>query len=140
MDAKPYNNTFCDITWSKCTLRRWLNGQFMEMAFNALEQALIETSYLGNNADPETKDRVFLLSIGEAKIFFSNDNDRKAKSTDYAIKKDADTDDDSACWWLRSRGSYGNDAAIVCTDGSLYYNGFLVNISCSVRPAFRIAL
>ncbi len=45
LDAKPYNEEFCDITWADCTLRRWLNGEFFNKAFNEQEQSLIKTSY-----------------------------------------------------------------------------------------------
>ena len=34
-----------DINWADCTLRRWLNGEFFNKAFNEQEQSLIKTSY-----------------------------------------------------------------------------------------------
>ncbi|MBQ7529976.1 serine/threonine protein kinase, partial [bacterium] len=42
LDAKPYNEEEVGvITWSDCTLRRWLNSEFYEKAFNQQEQFLI---------------------------------------------------------------------------------------------------
>lgn len=164
LDAKPYNNEFCDITWSECTLRRWLNGEFLRKAFNESEQSLIKTSRLVNNAGPKTEDRVFLLSINEASGLFANNDDRIAKPTAFAAKNGAYTNANNAWWrlrsrfgltanllpssnannawwWLRSRGINCCFAALVGTAGSVDIGGRLVNsASVSVRPALRIVL
>ena len=140
LDAKPYNKDYCSITWSDCTLRGWLNGEFLQKAFSDAEQSLIRTSRLANNAGPETDDRMYLLSIDEAKGLFANDDDRMIKSTAYAIKNGAGTNNaGDAWWWLRSR--YGRDsfAADVNADGG--FSSDIVNdASAAVRPAFRIAI
>ena len=44
LDAKPYNKKKCDITWADCTLRRWLNNEFVKKAFTEQELSLIQTS------------------------------------------------------------------------------------------------
>ena len=44
LDAKPYNTAYVDITWEKCTLRTWLNGEFMDQAFSKTEQGAILTT------------------------------------------------------------------------------------------------
>ena len=54
LDAKPYNEDLCSIIWADCTLRRWLNGEFLEQAFSEQEQSLINTSRLTNNAGQPT--------------------------------------------------------------------------------------
>ena len=144
LDAKPYNTVRKSITWSECTLRRWLNGEFLQKAFNAQEQSLIKVSSLSNNAGPSTEDRLFLLSIDEVKSLFAGDNDRTAKPTAYAIINDAWVSDNvaytgNAWWWLRSRSCNDNYAADVDADG--YIHDCLVdNASAAVRPAFRIAI
>ena len=38
LDAKPYNNKRANVTWATCTLRTWLNGTFLNMAFTSAEQ------------------------------------------------------------------------------------------------------
>ncbi len=77
LDAKPYNERSVDITWERCTLRAWLNQEFLNKAFNSTEQNAIlmtnvdngrnqgynEYSTLGGN---NTQDKVFLLSYAEA--------------------------------------------------------------------------
>ena len=77
LDMKPYNvSENGNITWETCTLRKWLNGEFLETAFNEEEQQAImetkvetEVGYIDddlNNAKIETKDKVYLLSPKEA--------------------------------------------------------------------------
>ncbi|MBQ7501293.1 leucine-rich repeat domain-containing protein [bacterium] len=143
LDAKPYNEKFETITWSACTLRRWLNGEFLQKAFSAQEQSLIKVSSLPNNAGPSTDDCVFLLSINEAESLFANDSDRIIKSTAYAIKRGTQTYcgvyAGNTWWWLRSRGSYDSNAADVSADGYIDDDG-VNNASAAVRPAFRIAI
>ncbi|MBQ7502036.1 sel1 repeat family protein [bacterium] len=143
LDAKPYHKDRCSITWSDCTLRGWLNGEFLQKAFTTAEQSLIRTSRLANNAGPETDDRMYLLSMDEANGLFADDNDHKTKPSAYAVINGAWTCDDNrwkgnAWWWLRSR-RYDSNAAGVNADG--YINHYSVyNASAAVRPAFRIAI
>ncbi|MBQ7529510.1 hypothetical protein IJT10_06370 [bacterium] len=58
LDAKPYHKRDCSITWSDCSLRRWLNDKFYKKAFNDQEQSLIKKTKLANNAGPSTEDNV----------------------------------------------------------------------------------
>ena len=32
--CRPYHEEFEEVTWEKCSLRSWLNGEFMEAAFS----------------------------------------------------------------------------------------------------------
>ena len=137
LDAKPYNEEYVKVTWADCTLRRWLNKEFMNKAFSERERSLIKTVNISNNAGPSTKDRVFLLSVDEAQSLFTSYDDRKCESTDYAVKNGAYTYIGSAWWWLRSRGSNSYDAASVY-DGFINYGVF--RDGGSVRPAFRLAI
>lgn len=142
LDAKPYNEELESITWSKCTLRRWLNDEFLQKAFNPQEQSLIKVSSPSNNAGLSTDDRVFLLSIGEVKRLFADEKDRIAKVTAYAAKCGAYTynEDGITWWWLRSRGCDVSDAAFVNLVGFIGCRGLVDRTSGSVRPAFRIAI
>ena len=48
LDVKPYNTEWTGITWEKCTLRTWLNGEFLNKAFSAGEQsAILMTADIG---------------------------------------------------------------------------------------------
>ena len=72
LDTKPYNLDERPVTWSECTLRGWLNDEFLLKAFTESERALIEVSSLDNGDDPPTEDRVFLLSADEAENYLES--------------------------------------------------------------------
>ena len=95
--TKPYNEEWTDVTWETCTLRTWLNEDFYTTAFSKKERGYIAETLVKNEDNPEygtvggndTRDKVFLLSIGEATTYFDPDPDaygpaRRAKVTEYA--------------------------------------------------------
>ena len=145
LDAKPYNEKFCDVTWADCTLRRWLNKEFLNKAFSEQEQSLIKMSKLSNNAGPSTDDRIFLLSVYEATInFFADHEDREAKLTAYAISNGARTPSDgeyagNAWWWLRSCVYNSYCAAGISGLGGVG-GGKVDSYGGSVRPALRLVI
>lgn len=77
LDTKPFNTGPTSTTWERCTLRSWMNNEFMNAAFSAEEQSYIlitevdtgisqgysEWHKFGEN---DTQDRIFLLSYAEA--------------------------------------------------------------------------
>ncbi len=149
LDYVPYNREYTDVTWETCTLRTWMNNGFLNNAFNSDEQAKLVTITNQNPNNPTygteggnaTQDRIFALSIDEAKKYFSSDSDRKAYTTDYTHKKEYDHDDRSEWWWLRSPGRSSNYAAVVFGSGNVDQNGSYVNLNnVAVRPAFWLNL
>ncbi len=138
---KGYYERGCDVIWAYSNIRRWLNSPFMSVAFNEQERKCILKTSIVNNEGPNTEDFIFLLSVDEAKSLFAKYTLRRAKPTRFAFDNDAHTDNGYCCWWLRSRGSYGNYAACVETDGSVYDRGNCVNDDYrAVRPALKLAL
>ena len=166
LDAKAYNEAEADITWQKCSLRKWLNGDFYNTAFSSDEQARIKINQLPNSNNPgfgtsggnSTVDRVYLLSIDEVTEYFGVDyehyNDAHdelcCKPSEYAVSNsigivnaDGDVeyiDTGSNCeWWLRSPGDYQYVAATVHCDGHVSLNG---RNACrdiiGVRPVVRV--
>ncbi len=90
-----------------------------------------------------TQDQVFLLSITEVNKYFSSDDARQCKPTDYADANGAyvNSDNGNYRWWLRSPGDDQDDAADVYYDGDVYLSGRAVNLAFSaVRPALWIDL
>ena len=146
LDCKRYNEEYGKVTWADCTLRRWLNDEFFNEAFSSEEQSLIKTVDISNNAGPSTDDRIFLLSIDEAKSLFANDKDRAINPTIYALKNGvyASTSDNwwkwNTWWWLRSRGGNGYRAANVGCDGDVCYGYYVCNFGGCVRPACLLAI
>lgn len=105
-----------------------------------------------------TTDKTFLLSIIEAHNYFSNNDDRKADATQYALKQGASvkgsesvySTSDGSCtdvhcyaeWWLRSPGkytSYKAGAARIQYDGNVDYVGNSVGVTyIGIRPAMWV--
>ncbi len=149
LDCQPYNTEDTDITWENCTLRSWLNNDFVNSAFTPAQQSAIALTDLTNNDNSEygtnggnsTQDKIFLLSIDEANKYFAGDSDRAAKNTAYAKEQGAYDDSGMGWWWLRSPG-YGADyAACVSLDGSVFEYGD--DVDCdndAVRPALWLDL
>ena len=144
LENMPYNQKLAYITWEECTLRAWLNGEFLNKAFSASERKAILVTTVDNRSgqgysewymygENYTKDCIFLLSYAEANRYlnltYTNKNNTKSRvaPTAYASSKGFRADDsykteDGECagwWWLRSRGLAKNDAAGVNRDGSL---------------------
>ena len=149
IDYVKYNESLTNVTWETCTLRKWMNNDFISKAFSSDQQAQIATVTNQNSNNPEygtkggkpTQDKIFALSIEEANRYFSSNSDRKAYTTDYAHKRGSDSDDRSDWWWLRSPGDNSDDAAYVISYGDFDQRGSLVhNYQVAVRPAFWLNL
>lgn len=152
LDCKHYNTSdYTDVTWKTSTLRKWLNNDFLNSAFSADEKAMIPTVTVSADKNPEystnpgkaTQDQVFLLSIPEAIEYFSSDNARQCKPTDYAVANGvyANSSNGNCCWWLRSPGDRQDLAACVHDDGDVFEDGCFVDYgSYAVRPALWIDL
>ncbi|MBQ1895119.1 MAG: hypothetical protein II167_05455, partial [Clostridiales bacterium] len=71
IDAQPFNTDYTEVTWEDCSLRRWLNNDFLNEAFSEAEQGLILTtvcepdSTFGGERGSATEDKVFCLSAEE---------------------------------------------------------------------------
>ncbi|MBE6908983.1 MAG: hypothetical protein E7474_05200 [Ruminococcaceae bacterium] len=151
LDCKQYNDGFDPVTWETCSLRSWLNGEFLDAAFSEDEKAMIPAVTVSADKNPKyktdpgnsTTDRVFLLSIEEVNRYFGSDDDaRKCRGTAYCHAQGAAKSSDGFCWWcLRSPGYISDNAANIYYDGSVDEcgNNFLCD-DCGVRPALWIDL
>lgn len=150
LDCQQYNSD-ADVTWETCTLRKWLNNNFINSAFTADEKAKIPTVTVSADKNPDystnpgnaTQDQVFLLSITEANKYFSSDSARECKPTEYAVAVGAMvySSNGNCRWWLRSPGLHQNGAAGIDGGGSVYDHGHSVHYDfIAVRPALWIDL
>lgn len=150
LDGIPYNTSRNSITWETCTLRTWLNSDFINSAFSAEEQALIQTVTVSADPNPfcstdpgnATEDKVFLLSMTEANKYFSYDSRKLCQATAYAVAQDAyaNSSNGNCCWWLRSPG-VEMAAAFVYDNGDIAEGGCYVDDgNGAVRPAMWIDL
>lgn len=134
----PYHNICKPVNWMNCSLRNWLNNDFVNEYFSAKEKETIVTTTISNKANPDfmkrlicenTTDKVFLLSIFEARTLFPNDDSRSAGTG----------------WWLRTCGSDLIHAACVNQNGNVVTKGLKINGTESgggfgVRPAMWIKI
>jgi hypothetical protein len=154
IDAQPYNDKRVSVTWETASLKKWMNEEFMELAFREDEKERVlmacnqnpDRERYGTDGGYPTWDRVFALSIEEARRYFEDNGARAAEVTPYAESKRARCDKANdgrrmGWWWLRSPGGSSVGAAFVVYDGDVYEGGDGVDdSSVSVRPAFWIHL
>ena len=151
LDSKPYDPSYQYVSWEACTLRKWLNDDFINSAFSAGEKAMIPTVTVSADNNPKystnpgkaTHDQVFLLSITETNKYFSSDSARQCKPTDYAVAHGAyvNSNNGNCRWRLRSPGLRQSDAACVDYSGDVFEYGSSVGYSdIAVRPALWIDL
>ena len=145
-----YHNRRTNITWEKSDIRKYLNTNFYDKFDSTQQRAIITTEvqnpfnekYFTQGGVP-TIDKIFLLSIQQAKAYFKGDLDRVAR-----LKLDKDW------WWLRSPGRYPDHSAFIYRGGNVSMDGEVsvttymnragmrfVNYKVGgVRPAMVVAL
>lgn len=165
-DVCPFNSEATDVCWEQCSLRRWLNGEFLDRAFSADEQAAIVATdienapnyYFGTSSGPATTDRVFVLS--EQEIFATeaaksfgfypgdelNDQARRFTATMYAKCRGAwwSSKDDhlgNSFWSTRTNGYTMANTTFVGDAGDIYNRGIAVTCNdIAVLPALIVDL
>lgn len=150
LDSQLYNVSLDPVTWETCSLRQWLNVNFLQDAFSDWQQDMIptvtvygENNYIyGTRAGTPTQDQIFLLSIQEAVDYFWYDDARRCLPTTYAKANGAWTSETGYCyWWLRTPGDTQWDAAAIFAQGGIHEEGNDVNNpENAVRPAMWIDL
>lgn len=161
LDSKPYNTEDVSVTWETCTLRTWLNQDFLNTAFSSAEQVLIPTVTVkaekkaerGPNPVNDTQDKVFLLNAPEVELYFPDRNMRTCVQTAYlaaqmAVERMIGYGSRSmprvghyAGWWLRSPGEHTNNRASgIDTEGYLSECDVDREYYMAVRPAMWIEL
>lgn len=148
LDCRQYHHRIADVTWENSDLRKWLNEDFLKIAFSEEEQQRIKLSEVVNDDNPRfgtpggniTRDRVFCLSLAEADRFFKDNSERECLPTPFARSKDWGAWHDTCYWWLRSPGSSLSYFAYTYASGDLSHLGGSVLDDLSVRPALWVKL
>lgn len=130
---RPYNDLRVDVYWQSTTLRKWLNKEFIQEAFNKEERLLLIATRRTNepneqfytNAGLPTMDKVFVLSKQELDLYLPNEQERAL----------------GAWWWLRTPGDNLLAVEAIDQDGSAYIHGININYEKGgVRPALWVLL
>ena len=128
-----HRTTLEDATWSDCSLRQWLNRDFLESAFTPAERMKIVPNKLKNlrnrsfytQGGPDTMDRVHVPGVEEIERYMPDPADRAG----------------SGWWWLRCPGSNLFSTVAVYDDGTIYENGIHIDYEGGgVRPAVWVLL
>ena len=149
LDCRQYDSNYG--IWADSSLRNWLNNDFVKAAFSDDEKAMIptitvyadRTENYWETMSVTSQDKVFLLSVTEAKKYFSSDDARVCKASNYAIANGAYVEKGNCLWWLRTIGdAFGYSyAARVHSDGGIRETGNYVYLDdYAVRPAMWIEL
>ena len=138
LEAKRFD--ISSNVWANSEIRKWLNGYFYNNAFSEDDKKCIN---LSNFSDVRTSDNVFLLSKEEAEKYFANNDERKCKATEYAVKNGAyvNSSNGYSVWWLRSPNLLNCGYVYGVSYGGYVFNYFDVNYDdYLVRPALSINL
>jgi len=160
IDYMRYHRCCQDVSWQDCSLREWLNGEFIAESFSGEEQLrILETRCPGtlrssrNNECHDTTDRVFLLSEKEAETWFRDHAARECVATPYAMFRrrfgssmsGLDMADSclNVCFWLLRQTETGTTLLGRSIPGKQTLVTSLIlapGLQGFVRPALRIRL
>jgi len=128
LECIRYDFSFKETSWQDSDIRKWLNNEFYNEAFNSEEKTrILLRRCIGNGAGsqndlPETDDRVFLLNSAEVEKYksepgadlrvskFRASGTHRAKRNGLYVNYLGDYGSDGySWWWLRNRG-FGSKA------------------------------
>lgn len=148
IDVQQYNNDWEYGTWENCSLRAWLNTEFINNAFGTDERNYLVSALNENPDNPiyftsggnDTNDYAFLLTYDEMERYYPEAAERTIVNTKYAESRiNAVNGEDIGIYWLRTGGSSDcEDAMVISKDGSIDYDGKCVDKYEVVRPAIWI--
>ena len=170
VEERPYHDSYIDITWADCSLRKYLNDDFYNKFDDADKMRIVpvinkntDNQWYGSTGGENTIDYIFLLSLEEATCQYFGDSSSKlyhpGKNQRYCFqRKDANNSkrlayllgkDGTWWWWLRSPGRnnvkavyiFGTDGC-VGIQGNNILKGNLDEGRCrgGVRPALWLKL
>ena len=148
----PFHDKYEPIVWGQCTLRKWLNNGFLNIAFTDPEQErMVKTLNQTKNGE-DTFDKVWLLSAAEAKEYLAEDNVALSGPADYLTprhigqyigvrRRDV--------WLLRSNANFENnlcevsnviDCSGYSTTHQINEDGRNLNVNCiaGIRPVIIV--
>ena len=135
LDCQPFNTNYTSITWTTCSLRNWLNNDFIYSAFSDNEKA--------NISKVDSQSNIFLLNADELDKYFPSAPDKKCAGTAYAVAQGIlwrSNPNDNSYWWLRDSGKINLNALCVDDNGEVSWITMVDSDYVGVRPAMWISL
>jgi len=151
IECISYNSYESSVTWESCSLRKWLNKDFITSAFTCDEAARILSTNLinpGNEFDSgviyrtdggnPTTDKVFILSKDE---IYKYNFDTQGEATPYARGRGVLIAKNGKClYWVRQPGVRQSEAMVVDMHGSVWIPDIVNSYIRGVRPAMWVSL
>ncbi|MCR5202198.1 MAG: DUF6273 domain-containing protein, partial [Lachnospiraceae bacterium] len=135
IDIIPYNRKNEDTNWIECTLRKYLNSDFINNTFSNEEISMINETTLdaqAGNRVIKIEDKVFCLSEEEVKKYFKDNDDRKAEDINEKVRAGGE-------YWLRTPGGDQYSATSGSSSGDVVVDWCLViDDTVGIRPAMWI--
>ena len=134
LDEQEYHTEYEPVTWENCTLRKWLNNEFVNNAFTLAEKEIIPIVTVSADKNPEyntktgnaTTDKAFLLSFTEIVKYMSNiEKAGDTSATQYAISKADYIDNKNPNYWLRTPGETQKSAMYMSNDEYISYDAYI---------------
>lgn len=161
LDYRPYHEPGGAVTWQDCSLRRWLNDDFLTTAFSQPEQARLLPTRL-QSPGGETEDRVFLLAPPEdwpgwnmnedPDDYFNFPPEDCAMTTPYTREKgiwfldEEGPDQYKGCWCIRYPRYLDDDTEAADYTSSVNFDGYIEAAAQmtedpdGIRPAIRVPI
>ncbi len=143
LEELKYHEKNEPVTWETSSVRAFLNGEFLQVAFSPEEQAAILASNVDNSLGNQifhteggnnTEDKVFLLSREEVMEFFPTEGERICRPTTHSRRAALAG---YSHWWLRSPGSKPSYAEYINYTGA-FLSGNVDREFTAIRPVIRV--
>jgi hypothetical protein len=151
LDRQKFD-THNKVFWCDSAIRKWMNNEFFQSAFDDDEKNTILLIELNNNEEvvenewqtvissENTWDQIFLLNETEVNKYLPVEEERCCKATAYVKMHNAWTDDEDTCeWWLRSLSSWNGfvHVSLVTLTGIIHGNNANYD-HVAIRPAIWV--
>lgn len=160
LDCQPYHREGGGVCWKDCSLRRWLDQEFLPAAFTPEEQRRLLPARL-KSPGGETTDRVFLLAppedwpgwdlMKDSDSYFSFPPEDCAITTPYTREKgiwfveEEGADQYRGCWCIRYPRYLQNDDPRPDYTSSVNFDGYIEAVAQEtenfdgIRPAIILS-
>ena len=144
IDFVQYNSEDKKVTWEKSSLRKWLNNDFYNNAFNDKEKGCIVSTNVNNTSEyketgSNTKDKIYLLGKNDINRYLKKIDSRVGRK--YPVETEEGLQEgELTAWWLRNIMTYSSKyhPLYVKIDGIT--NSTEINASLGLRPAMWISV
>lgn len=138
LDFQPYDRVNPDAVWPDCSLQEWLNGTFLEAAFNEEEQSMIEEWNSDGN-------KVAMLNTPEIRAYFLPEDMRDLLVGDATRYVEAywHPIDEPICYWWFTDNERGAGVIADCNEddtGNIVLNSIEATNYLGIRPTIEIRI